>query len=82
MEEVFLAGPNCFMASPSLVAEMLDWKLYHEHWPDIPEAELKASAVNLRVGSSENYRLVLLHKRRVSQAQASGEQEAFVCGDC
>ena len=82
LEEVFLAGPNCFMASPSLVAEMLDWKLYHEHWPDIPEAELKASAVNLRVGSSENYRLVLLHKRRVSQAQASGEQEAFVCGDC
>jgi hypothetical protein len=82
LEEVKLAGPDCFMASPSVVAELLDWKTYHEQWPDIPEAELKASAVNMRLGNSEEYKLVLLHKRRVSEAQATGEQEVSVCVDC
>ena len=70
------------MTSPAAVAELLHWRKYHEHWPLIPEAELRASAVNLRVGDSEDYSLVLLHKRRVNLAQASGEQDAFVCEDC
>ena len=82
VKEVFLAGPSCFMTSPALVAELLDWNKYHEHWPKIPEAELKASAVNLREGNTEIRKLVLLHKRRVNQAQASGKQEVFVCTDC
>ena len=82
LKEVFLAGPDCFMASPKLVADLLDWKEYHAFWPDIPEAELKASAMNLRMGDTDAYRLVLLHRRRVNNRQASGEQEVFVCEDC
>jgi hypothetical protein len=82
--EVYLAGPDCFMKAPGEVAKLLHWKTYHQHWPDIPEEELKASAVNLRVGDSRppEYQLLLLHKRRVSQAQAEGDEKAFVCSDC
>ena len=79
---VYLAGPSCFMSSPSKVADLLDWSAYHQHWPDIPVADLKASAVNLRIGDSDVFKLVLLHKRRVSDAQARGEEEAFVCEEC
>ena len=43
--ELYLAGEYCFMQNPKAVAEMLDWSHYHEHWPDIPVAELKGSAV-------------------------------------
>ena len=82
LHEVFLAGPDCFMESPSEVAKLLHWKTYHEHWPDIPEEELKASAVNLRIGDTDQRQLVLLHKRRVSQAQADGDEKVFVCSDC
>ena len=50
----------------------------------LPEEELKASAVNLRIGDTEprEHQLVLLHKRRVSQAQADGDEKVFVCSDC
>lgn len=84
LHEVFLAGPDCFMESPAEVAKLLHWKAYHQHWPDIPEEELKASAVKLRIGDTEprEYQLVLLHKRRVSQAQADGDEKVFVCSDC
>ena len=78
----FFAGPECFMQSPAEVAKLLHWKRYHEHWPDIPEEELKASAVNLRIGDTDQRQLVLLHKRRVSQAQADGDEKVFVCSDC
>ena len=79
---VFLAGDECFMASPSRVADLLSWERYHQHWPDIPQAELKASAVNLRIGATDEYRLVLLHRRRVSEAQARGDEEVHICDDC
>ena len=82
LKRVHLAGPACFLTSPQLVADLLDWKKYHDHWPDIPEVELRASAVNLRMGDSEEYKLVLMHKRRVNLAQARGDQEVLVCEDC
>eukprot|EP00969_Alexandrium_andersonii_P259452 11472679-Alexandrium_andersonii.AAC.1 len=44
----FLAGPQCFMKAPALVAKLLAWETYHAHWPDIPAEELRASAVHLR----------------------------------
>ena len=84
LQAVYLAGPHCFMSSPAEVAELLHWKAYHKDWPDIPEEELKASAVNLRIGDSEprQHQLVLLHKRRVSQPQAEGDEKVLVCSDC
>ena len=82
LTHVFLAGPNCFMASPQRVADLLDWKEYHSLWPSIPEAELKASAVNLRIGNTDEYRMLLLHKRRVDKMQAAGEKEVYVCEEC
>ena len=61
---------------------LLDWNVYHAQWPNIPAEELQASAVNLRVGNTSSFALVLLHKRRVSEAQATGRAAAFVCHDC
>ena len=82
LHEVFLAGPKCFMWNPSAVAEMLAWEHYHEAWPLIPEADLKASAVLLRIGATTDERMVLLHKRRVDDEQRRGEKKVFVCSDC
>ena len=80
--DLFLAGPECFMKSPERVADLLAWEEYSAHWSDIPVEELKASAVDLRLGATDEFRLVLLHKRRVNEAQASGNQKVFVCADC
>ena len=80
--EVYLAGEYCFMHNPGAVAEMLDWSRYHQVWEDIPEAELKGSAVSLRIGCSDEERLVLLHKRRVNDQQRWGDAPVFVCEDC
>ena len=82
LRSVFLAGENCFMAAPEAGAELLAWEKYHRHWPLIPAKELQASCVNLRLGTSEHCKLVLLHKRRVTAAQARGDEEVFVCQDC
>ena len=79
------------MKDPDGVAALLDYKLYHQHWswegPEgetcgIPEAELKASSVYLRVGNTNKRKHVLLHKRRVNESQAMGEERACVCQDC
>ena len=70
------------MQDAKKVAEMLHWSRYHDHWPDIPTAELKGSAVWLRIGATDEERLVLLHKRRVNDQQRLGEAPAFVCEDC
>ena len=80
--EVYLAGKKCFMQDAKAVAEMLHWSRYHDHWPDIPTAELKGSAVWLRIGATDEESLVLLHKRRVNEQQRLGEAPAFVCEDC
>ena len=73
----FLAGEECQMKDPDGVAALLDYKLYHQHWswegPEgetcgIPEAELKASSVHLRVGNTNKRKHVLLHKRRVNES--------------
>lgn len=60
------------MQNPALVAELLAWEAYHSSWPDIPENELRASAVSLPIGCSRAERLVLLHKRRVNEEQRRG----------
>ena len=73
--EVFLAGPQCFMRRPDIVAETLAWKRYHKAWEHIPVAELKASAVWLRIGTTKQERLVMMHKRRVDDAQRRGEKQ-------
>ncbi|CAK0887182.1 unnamed protein product [Prorocentrum cordatum] len=78
----FLAGKDCFMKNPEAVAKLLSWEVYHKHWPDIPEAELRASAVRLRIGNTDTFQLVLMHKRRVTDAQALGDERAPVCEDC
>ena len=79
---VRLAGDECFMAAPEKVADLLDWHAYAARWPDIPEAELCASSVSLRIGSTAVHRSVLLHKRRVDSEQAHGRAPAHVCQDC
>ena len=80
--EAFLSGPSCFMKNPKAVAGMLAWELYHEAWPDIPEEELKGSAVSLPIDIGGEERLVLLHKRRVDDDQRLGRKEVLVCQDC
>ena len=76
------AGKGCFMRSPKEVAARLPWERYHEHWPDIPADELRASSVSLRLGSTSDVELVLMHKRRVDGCQAAGDKPAWVCEDC
>jgi len=70
------------MRKPEKVVEMLGWQKYHKHWPHIPKEHLIASCVNLKVGNCDEFKLVLLHKRRVSLSQASGGERAHVCEDC
>jgi hypothetical protein len=85
MYEDYLAGDWCFMHNPEKVHEMLHWKRYHEQWPDIPETELKGSAVTLGPGAPGDeplLLLLLLHKRRINEQQRRGEAPAFVCEDC
>ena len=38
--------------------------------------------MKMRIGAGKETQLVLLHKRRVSEAQAAGETTVFVCRDC
>ena len=77
-----LAGDMCFMNNSEKVVELLSWEEYSKHWPLIPQEELRSSAVNLRVGDMARHALVLLHKRRVTFAQAEGLEPAFVCQEC
>ena len=70
------------MACPAAVAQMLSWEEYHGQWPDIPASELRASSVHLRIGETDERKEVLLHKRRVSDAQASGDEAVLTCDDC
>ena len=77
MHEEYLAGPQCFMAKPAKVAELLSWETYHSHWPDTPAEHLQASCVPLRIGDSASQSLVLMHKRRVNAQQAELEGTFF-----
>ena len=82
LREEYIAGPWCFMESPRQVAQLLKWETYKVAWDDIPEKELVASCVKLRIGATDEYQKVLLHKRRVSDRQADGSDTVFVCTDC
>ncbi|CAK0826890.1 unnamed protein product, partial [Prorocentrum cordatum] len=55
-----LAGEDCFVKNPEAVAKLLFGEVYHKHWPDIPEAELRASALRLRIGDADTFQLVLM----------------------
>ena len=83
--QVSIAGPGCFMSRPDKVAQLLDVRVYHEAWPQIPLAELEASAVELPhsdgLGGTTTTK-VLMHKRRVSAASLRGESPVWVCELC
>ena len=70
------------MKRPAAVAELPSWEVHREHWPDLPEAELRASAARLRVGNTDTFQFALARARRVNDAQASGKQPAPVREDC
>ena len=50
-------------------------------WPLIPRAELEASSVEVQDATVGACKL-LLHRRRVSDAQAKGTRAVLVCGEC
>ena len=78
------------MAKPHKVWELLSVSRYAERWPLIAATgELEASSVKLFSPSPKNKRprtmhdhRVLLHKRRVTEAQAAGEDAVYVCSNC
>ena len=77
LHAVYLAGEQSFVRCPSQVWKMLSVERYAERWPRIATTgELEASAVT--IGGHR----VLLHKRRVTEAQATGSDPAYVCDDC
>ena len=78
----FLAGKDCFMHAPSKVMRLLSVDRYHDRWPLIPLEELQASAVALPHGEGNASVSILLHKRRVNDKQAAGEEQVCVCSDC
>ena len=88
--ELYLAGDMCFMAKPSAVWKMLSVSPYAERWPLIgATGELEASSVTQSSLGPKNKRpwtvcrhQVFLHKRRVSDAQAAGDEAAHVCSEC
>ena len=58
---------------------------YEVRWPLIATTgELKASSVTVLAWNKNEMQAceVLLHKRRVSEAQAAGEEPALVCSEC
>ena len=85
---MFLAGEQCFIREPHKVWDLLSVKRYAERWPLIaPTSEWEASAVkvltkNPKKKGPPHEQLVLLHKRRVTEAQAAGEEAAHICKDC
>ena len=90
LHELFLAGDECFMAQPHKVWELLAVNRYADRWPLIAATgELEASAVKLLAPGPQhkkprtvNEHQVLLHKRRVTDTQAAGEEAVHVCSDC
>ena len=81
----YIAGPQCFMASPHLVAQELDTDWYKSEWPLIPPEELDASSVLLpHVGLDGNMTTtrVLMHKRWVPEGALSGQVPVRVCTTC
>ena len=70
------------MSSPEKVADLLVGEKHQEKCAPLPEEEFKASAVNVRLGTSEDARAVLPHRRRVNNAQARGEDAVYVCERC
>ena len=82
---VYLAGEQCFMPSPGLVADLLSVEWYKSQWPLIPPEELDASAVDLphsSVTGQLTCSKVLMHRRRVTAAMLRGEERALVCAGC
>ena len=86
--QLHLAGDACFMYNPAAVWDLLACERYAERWPLIQETgELEASCVIVSVPgtrkkpTAQEYK-VLLHKRRVSLAQAAGCEPVNVCMDC
>ena len=82
LREEYIAGPSCTMADPARVCELISCARYEKRWPLIPVDELRASAIELPIASTESSVLVLLHKRRVSESQRVGEEPVAVCPDC
>ena len=83
--QCFITGPQCFMKSPELVAELLDVEHYAKAWPLIPHEELMASSVQLPYMNSigdPTSKAVLMHSRRVSQEALRGEVAVWVCKCC
>jgi hypothetical protein len=80
--QAHLSGPSCFRWNLLAVAKMLCWMAYWEEWQKIPQQELEATAVWLRIGNTREERRVLLHKRRVSEEQRLGAAPAPVSEDC
>ena len=81
----YLTGPKCSLPTPLAVASLLSVDTYHEKWPNIPRAELIASAVDFphepdSTGATTTK--VLLHKRRVSAEALTGGATVCVCRDC
>ena len=71
------------MQKRDAVAEMLSVDRYADRWPLIPRAELEASAVDMHVLDKDGAtRRVLMHRRRLRQAQLTGDDPALVCADC
>ena len=65
------------MRCPSQVWKMLSVERYAERWPLIAKTgELEGSAVTI------SGQQALLHKRRVTEAQATGKDAAYVCDEC
>ena len=90
LHNLFLAGDECFMAKPNAVWKLLEVSRYAKRWPLIAETgELEASSVTVQALEQKNKKprrfcqyQVLLHKRRVTEAQAAGEASVHVCPDC
>lgn len=78
------------MAKPHVVWKMLAVSRYAERWPLIAATgELEASSVTVEALGKKSKRprtvcqyQVLLHKRRVTDAQAAGEVAVRACLDC
>ena len=75
-----LTGARCSFKKPLMVADLLDAEQYIRTWPRVPPKEVRASSVKIVV--SNEVRLLLLHKRRISEKALTGEEAVNVCADC
>ena len=93
MVQAHIAGDDCCFSNFEAVADLLNPARYIRTWPTVPEQEIWSSAVKIKMprkdknkmkgqAEIEQFKTMLLHKRRVTVGMGDGKDPANLCHDC